>query len=237
MTTLAVALSDVADLVGALAWPVVVLVLVLMFRRSLIGLLNRDKVKATLPGGLSFVARDPGAATDAVVDASASKGMHVDKALTQQEVEATTEDMVGLRRSPRLLWVDDRPSDDRHEIEAFESLGFTVDLTTSTADAIARLALQGPFDVVVSNMERPLDPSAGYTLLDSLRQAGDVTPYVVYADSPEPEHFDDAVRHGAVGSASDPTELVRLVRRCIRNTAARDADPRRVVEQPPEPSD
>ncbi|MCZ2804885.1 hypothetical protein O2W18_07230 [Modestobacter sp. VKM Ac-2983] len=236
MAPTAVEFSEVTGLVDALAWPVVVLILVLVFRRSLIGLLNRDKVKATLPGGVSLVARDPSAATDAVVDASASKGMHIDKALARREVEAATEDLVGLRRSPRLLWVDDHPSDNRHEIAAFEALGLTVDLATSTTDAVTRLALQGPFDAVISNLGRSPDPRAGYTLLDSLRQAGDVTPYAIYAGSTEPDDFDDAVRHGAVGSASDPTELIRLVRRCIRNTAARDATPRRVAEQPPEPS-
>ncbi|WP_269163723.1 hypothetical protein [Modestobacter sp. VKM Ac-2978] len=63
--------------------------------------------------------------TEAVADTSASKGMPVDKALAHREVEAAIEELAGLRRDPRLLWVDDHPNDKRHEIAAFEALGLT----------------------------------------------------------------------------------------------------------------
>ncbi|MGY1840287.1 MULTISPECIES: response regulator [unclassified Modestobacter] len=226
MTTTAVAFSDVNDLVDALAWPLVVLILVLVFRRPLSDLLSRDHVEATLPGGLSFVARDPQAATDALVGASAGKGMDVDEASAQREIEAATTDLVSFRRRPRLLWVDERPSDNRCEVQAFEALGFSVELATSTAEGVAKVALHGPFDAIISDMGRPADARGGYTLLDSLRQAGDATPYVIYSGSDRPEHYDEAVRHGAVGSTNNPAELIRLVRRAIRSTATSPPAPR-----------
>jgi hypothetical protein len=37
-----------------------------------------------------------------------------------------------LGRSPRLLWVDDRPSNNRFERSALENMGMIVDLSTST---------------------------------------------------------------------------------------------------------
>lgn len=234
MTATAASLGEVSDLIGALAWPLVVLTLALIFRRPLVGLLNRDRVKATLPGGASFVASDPDSATDQVVNASASKNLAVDEAAAQREIAAVTGDLARLRRSPRLLWVDDRPSDDQHEVLALEALGLTVELATSTADALAKAARRGPFDGIVSDMGRPSDPRAGYTLLNALRQAGDDTPFVIYADPDQPEDIDEAVHHGAVGSTNDPTELMRLVRRALRSSSAREAAAEDRPSSPPD---
>jgi CheY-like chemotaxis protein len=216
MAPTALKLSDVSDLLGALAWPLVALLTVLIFRRPLNDLLGRPEVEVKGPAGLSLWARQPAAAADALVQASAGKDGELSPAVAQQEVDAATEDLIGLRRNPRALWVDDRPSNNRHEVAALEALGFTVELSVSTAEALAKLTTKGPFDVIISDMGRPPDPRAGYTLLDALRQAGDTTPYVIYATSRDPEHFDEAVRHGAVGCTNQPSELIRLVRRALR---------------------
>jgi CheY-like chemotaxis protein len=223
VTLTAASLADINGLIGKLAWPLVVLVFVVMFRRRLKDLLSRDHVEASLPGGLSFVARNPTAAADALVTATAVKDESVSSAVAQREVEAATADLVALQKTPRLLWVDDRPNNNRYEVAALEALGIAVEIAVSTTEALAKMSARGPFDAIISDMGRPPDPRAGYTLLDALRQVGDLTPYVIYAGSDQPEHFDEAVRHGAVGSTNHPTELIRLVRRALRTGAARSA--------------
>jgi hypothetical protein len=42
------------------------------------------------------------------------------------------------------------------------------------------------------------------------------TPFVVYARSGRPEHFDEAVRHGAEGWADTPEELMQMVLAAVR---------------------
>ena len=223
MISTAASFADINDLVGKLAWPLVVLVLVWILRRPLKDLLSRDHVEANLPGGVSFVARNPAAATEALVTATSTKEEGISPATAQVEIEAATADLIGFDRALRVLWVDDRPSNNRFEAAALEALGIKIELALSTVEALAKMSVRGPFDAIISDMGRPPDPRAGYTLLDALRQAGDLTPLVIYAGSSRPEHFDEAVSHGAVGSTSQPMELIRLVRRALRSGPARSA--------------
>jgi CheY-like chemotaxis protein len=67
-----------------------------------------------------------------------------------------------------------------HERQALEALGVRFVLAKSTDEAVEKLN-RGSFDAIISDMGRPPDPRAGYTLLDKLRGAGDRTPFIIYA--------------------------------------------------------
>lgn len=109
-----------------------------------------------------------------------------------------------------VLWVDDRPSNNDHEREAFEASGLKIDISTSTEDALEKLKVRR-YAAIISDMGRPPDPRAGYTLLDRLRSSGDQTPYVIYAGSRSPEHQAEARRRGALGCTNRPSELFQMV--------------------------
>jgi DNA-binding NtrC family response regulator len=126
-----------------------------------------------------------------------------------------------LGRSPRLLWVDDRPSNNRYERSALENMGMIVDLSTSTEDAQGKLQRRDTYDLVISDMARPEDPRAGYVLLGWMRKRGDETPFVIYSSSNKAAHYDEAVRNGAVGSTGEPTELIDMVLRSLRDVRPR----------------
>lgn len=110
----------------------------------------------------------------------------------------------------QVLWVDDRPENNRYERETLEALGVRVDISTSTNDALNRMKWR-PYDLVISDMGRSPEQRAGYTLLDALRAQGDQIPYVIYAGSRAPEHVAEARRHGAIGCTNSPTELIGIV--------------------------
>jgi CheY-like chemotaxis protein len=110
----------------------------------------------------------------------------------------------------KVLWVDDRPNNNRFERQALEALGIDVELSLSTDDALDKLRRR-PYDLIISDMGRPGDPRAGYTLLDRLRSGGNLVPYVIYAGSRAPEHVREAREHGAIGSTNRPQELVSMV--------------------------
>lgn len=101
------------------------------------------------------------------------------------------------------------------------ALGMFVDLSTSTEDALAKVAARGGYDVIISDMGRPPDARAGYTLLAELRRMGVTTPFVIYACSRQREHFDESVRRGAVGCTNMPSELVELVTNAFRSNHQR----------------
>jgi CheY-like chemotaxis protein len=225
------------ELIGVVVWPIVVVFTALLFRTAVRDLLTRNDVSFTGPGGIGFSARR---ATGALLDAEEDKnrsaaggppgrvaedtdgaGRPLSAVDAADQVRAVGAAVSRLGRSPRLLWVDDRPSNNRLERSALENMGMTVDISTSTEDAQRKLQRRAGYDLVISDMARPEDPRAGYVLLDWMRERGDDTPFVIYSSSNSAAHYDEAVRNGAVGSTGQPTELIDMVLRSLRDVRPR----------------
>jgi CheY-like chemotaxis protein len=84
-----------------------------------------------------------------------------------------------LVRGSRTLWVGDNPGNNLYERTVLASLGVSVDLALSTEEAhymTARLK----YDLVLSDMKRGSNPTAGRELLDQLRLRKRATPVVFY---------------------------------------------------------
>jgi CheY-like chemotaxis protein len=223
MTISALEFGTVSEFLSAVAWPIVTIVIVLVLLKPVKELLQRPDVNLTTPGGFSITAKSQQVAAGALVNASASRNQSTDADAVQSKVEVASETVSTLPARPRALWVDDRPSNNRYEKAALEALEISVDLSTSTDDALDRLEKDGPYDVIISDMGRPPDDRAGYTLLNALRAKGDRTPFIIYASSRDPEHFDEAVRQGALGTTNMPTELLDMVVQALRAAEAHKA--------------
>lgn len=210
--------EQTVSLIVAMTWPLVLLILVLVFLRPLRQLLQREDVEVRGPGGFLISSRNRQAAVTALVKASQKEpalALAPDDAEAQIEVAASGVERT--RRVPRVLWVDDRPSNNRYEQTMLHALGMYVDLSTSTDDALAKVTVRGGYDVIISDMGRPPDEQAGYTLLAELRRVGVMTPFVIYATSRDPAHFDESVRRGGEGCTNRPNELVELVTNALRS--------------------
>jgi CheY-like chemotaxis protein len=70
------------------------------------------------------------------------------------------------------LWVDDFPNNNIYERQALEALGVNFVLATSTEEALKKISRQR-FDAIISDMGRPPDSRAGYTLLDQSDTPGE----------------------------------------------------------------
>lgn len=117
----------------------------------------------------------------------------------------------GLGRwSRRILWVDDRPGNNTYERRAFESQGYSIQLATSTKQALHILEDQ-QFSAIISDMSRPEGSQEGYVLLDAIRERGIRTPFFIYASSRSDEHRREAVAHGGNGATNLPDELFDMV--------------------------
>ena len=215
-------ISAVTNLLAVLIWPGLILFLILRFRASIsdfIGNLGEVNFKAA---GVEATARRR------QVEAAVALGAAVTKQSQQStgqvadlsDVAGALNDAVPNARAQRrlegshVLWVDDRPDNNRYERQALEALGVRFTLSISTEDALERLRRQ-KFDLIISDMGRPPDQHAGYTLLDTLRGAGDRTPFVIYAGSRDPEHVKEAREHGALGCTNSAQELILLVTRAL----------------------
>ncbi|MCW0212425.1 MAG: response regulator [Pseudonocardia sp.] len=208
MTTVTALLQGI----GAVLWPIVVLVVVLIFRKPIVGLLTQATsfaIKA--PGGFELSAVKTQAA-DALVEASATKnpGAPITHAEAYDKASAMAQTVQQAVRTPRILWVDDNPANNANERLAMQRLGMVVVTSTSTADALDRIGAEH-YDVVISDMARGLQRRAGFTLFEKLRAAGRDLPYIVYAGSVRPADVEEAKKLGIRGYTNRPGELIDLV--------------------------
>ncbi|HEX3516026.1 MAG TPA: response regulator [Trebonia sp.] len=208
-------ISAVAQLLGVFTWPAVLVFVFVQFRAPLTELIkNAGQLSLKGAGFEASITRqreDAVAALGAAVATKAGPG--------GAEAPPSLDEVVSALPSPRaqqriqdssVLWVDDHPGNNNWERQALEALGIRVDISTSTEDALARIRWR-PYDLIISDMGRPPDARAGYTLLDQLRASGDPTPYVIYASSRAPEHIAEARQHGVIGCTNSAIELVKIV--------------------------
>ena len=77
----------------------------------------------------------------------------------------------------RILWVDDRPRNNRYERKTLEDLGASVHIAIDTREAMLVIA-EISFDMIISDLGRPSGPHAGLELLKELRADGVKVPYM-----------------------------------------------------------
>ena len=144
---------------------------------------------------------------DAISPQSAAQGA---RKAVEAVAQIATPRTIRRAEQSTILWVDDKPSNNIHERQSLEALGVNFVLAQSTDEALA-LIKEETFDLILSDMNRPPDPTAGYTLLDQLRTNGNRTPYILYAGSRSAESQSEARRRGAVGCTNRPNELFAMV--------------------------
>jgi CheY-like chemotaxis protein len=209
-------ISAVGGLLAVLVWPAVVLFFLVRFRHALTDFFgNLGELSLKAPGMEATAKRRQVEFAAALGAAVAKRTPEDDSAGMVADPRHVAESLPSPRaqrrlQGSRILWVDDRPDNNRFERQALEALGIQIDLSTSTEDALEKIRRQSYY-LIISDMGRPPDARAGYTLLDKLRSAGNKTPFVIYASSRAPEHVREALKHGAIGSTNSPQELVEIV--------------------------
>jgi CheY-like chemotaxis protein len=213
-------LDAAISLLSTLIWPAVVVFAVLFFGAPLKKIVS-DAGELSLKAGASGVeatVRRNQIEAAALLGAASAKPRDGATPLTPdgaKEIARTVGQAGRPIAAKRLaestvLWVDDRPDNNANERRALEALGLRFVLVKSTDGALEVLEHTG-VDAIISDMGRPPDPQAGYTLLERLRKSGSQTPFVIYASSNLPEHRQEAQCRGAVGSTNDPRELFQLL--------------------------
>lgn len=136
--------------------------------------------------------------------------------ITDEVKSTVTLASLPLYARKRVLWVDDHPENNTYEAELFRSLGMVVETALSTRDALERLS-NNKYDVIISDMRRSTDATAGYTLLTSMQARKIETPLIIYSASANPIFLAESIRMGARGETDDPTDLLKLVTAAVSN--------------------
>ncbi len=215
-------LQAISSLVQALAWPCLVLFLAIFFGAPLkkfLGDIGEFTFKASA-SGLEASAKRQQIEAAAYLGVASGQKLHYPTDLSSASANTALgiAEVVNQADSHRLqrlsdalvLWVDDQPSNNIYERRALEALGIRIVLSESTEDALEKLQ-QRKFSAVISDMGRPSDPQAGYTLLAAKNSLGDQAPFIIYAGSNRAEHRAKARQKGAMGSTNNPQELFQMV--------------------------
>lgn len=217
-------ISALASLLGAVLWPIVVVVVVLKFGPALTRKITESEVVTVRAVGMEASFQNRQAEVAAAIGAAANTkadiengGVAIDAKGIADDVRHALPDGEAFVRLSRatVLWVDDRPDNNLHERRALAAMGLRVEVALSTDDALLRIE-HGSYDLVISDMSRPGDRRAGYTLLDKMRQARIETPFLIYAGSSSESQVREALQHGALGFTSAPQELVVMVAKALQ---------------------
>lgn len=212
-------LDATTKLLSVLVWPTVLVFVLIRFGsalREFIASMGEFSLKGA---GFEASAKRKAEAAAAIaaaavshpeVGASPEATARDARSAAQVVAEIVTPRMIRRAGRATVLWVDDWPSNNVHERQSLEAVGVTFVLATSTDEALGKLKRRS-FDAIISDMGRPPDSQAGYTLLDKLRADGNQTPFIIYAGSRAPEHRAEARRRGAVGCTNRPDELFEMV--------------------------
>lgn len=213
-------IEAITQLLGVLIWPGVLVLILLCFGSDLRQFFS-GLGELTLKGAgfEASLKKKQAEATAALAAAAASRSRDSTTLANAAKEARIAADVVSESVTPRVirqasrssvLWVDDRPNNNIYERQALETLGISFVSATSTDEALGYLSRRR-FDAIISDMGRPPDPRAGYTLLDKLRASGDKTPFIIYAGSREPEHILESRQHGAIGCTNNANELFEMV--------------------------
>ena len=214
------------SLVQAIIWPLIILLVLFPLRTSLRKLLEDKDVsdftfKASPTGGIeaTYKRQQIEVASSLLI---AEEQQNKDPK-NLQTVATVVDQYITPQNSQKvlgksMLWVDDNPSNNMYERQALAKLGIGVTICTSTENALQLLRSER-YDVIISDMGRPPDPQAGYTLLAKIQEMKITTPYIIYAvGGNDPKHQAEALSKGAFGSASGPSRLLELVMRALTGT-------------------
>lgn len=113
---------------------------------------------------------------------------------------------------PRILWVDDNPSNNAFQISQFQGAGIEVVQANSTDEAMSILNGEARFDGVISDMGRreggAYHGQAGLLLLKSMRKAGYKTPFLIYSSSRQAaRNKEEVLAAQGDGATASPVEL------------------------------
>ena len=179
-------LKAIAEFLGVLTWPAVAVFALARFTPELRELFRNFGEFSFKAAGIeasgkrrqveAAVALGAAAGKDAAIASdSPTESVRRTHAVAEVVTKRVNSRVVRQVAGSRVLWVDDRPANNVFERHSLEALGIEFDLCTSTEDALQRMT-QGSYDAVISDMGRPPDDQAGYTLLNAMRAQAVRTP-------------------------------------------------------------
>lgn len=206
---------------AALAWPVIVAIILFSFRDIIKAILDTARSrKFTIKVAGNELSMEEASEQQRLLISDLQKQI-VD---IQEKLATVTSGSIPAAPTPTpkkasslqsILWVDDVPRNNATVIDSLTKLGITVTTALSTAEALAKFE-RTKFDRIVSDMGRNEDGTynrtAGMDLIRQIRAIDTSTPIIIYSSARAAQQYrTQAIDLGATAVTSSPTELIRLL--------------------------
>lgn len=158
------------------------------------------------------------------------KGLGIEIKLVKEKIENTVKskaaerdldyDLGVIKRAERnlkvangksVLWVDDKISSIKDEVDIYRSLKMNIDISTTTEDALEKLR-NFNYDLVISDMVRDDKTSAGIAFLEEKKKMKNTTSLIFYIGALD---LDRGIPTGAFGITNRLDELLHLTLDCF----------------------
>jgi CheY-like chemotaxis protein len=209
------------------AWPLLAAIVFLTLLPTIREFVSREKFTIKV-GGMEVSTEQATKNLTALVSDLQEKVAQIEKIIADKlSVETSADPLMELpvRRGdkPRILWVDDVPSNIAIQVQKLMGDGYWIDIASTTAQAISMFELT-KFDLVISDMGRAEDgvprPYAGIALAREIRQRNASIPIVIFTSRRDLSAFRDRVVSGEVTRITNSTvELYRIVDALIGQTS------------------
>lgn len=209
------AIGKITSAVVSLAWAGIAFFVIWQLRSSFVGVVQRFSgfegwgVKFSLTGGQQGL--------DAAFEVAAKHPNWPAEATEEERRQAIDRAKANrtLIEGAEILWVDDRPSNNRNESRMLRSFGALITFACTTEEAVevlsaARVSVR-PFHIVLSDIARTLpaeNKRAGLDMLPVFQAAGITLPVIFYVGEPAPGA---GTPPGAFAITHRPDELLNYI--------------------------
>jgi len=218
-------MAETAKALAALAWPVIVFLLILFFRPAIKALIESAKSrKFTLKlGGQELTMEEVNQQQRTITTDLQTQVAEIRKSLQGSQVPLRSVAEVAPSTTPAsgksVLWVDDDPKNNSYFIQQLSDNGIKVELAMSTSEGL-RLFRQKKYDAVISDMGRAeggtYNTGAGIELLRRIREDDKRVPFIIFCSSRGiKKHGEEAASLGATAVTSSSTEMMGILQDSI----------------------
>ena len=219
-------IPDILQGIAALAWPIIVVIILISFRNNVKELLESAKSrKFTVKVAGNELTMEEVSEQQRTLIADLQKQIaELQKSMVRLSPKAVMDETAGSERIPTepkrtvvnsVLWADDNPKNNALLIESLQDQGINVMTALSTDEAVARYRSRR-FDRVISDLVRREEgirkSFAGFELARQIRAEDPEVPIIIYTSMPPSAATRQmAIEAGATDITSSATALINLL--------------------------
>jgi len=198
---------------ASLAWPVVFSILIFKLFDPLKNLIESARSrKFTLKVAGNELSMDEASEQQRLIISDLqAKVAELERHLSSSQACEMASEPELARSHKRILWVDDRPSNNSYLAATIEDRGASIVTVLSTDEALSTIRKQ-KFDIVISDMGRPEGDHAGLDLTRKLKQLGIDLPVYIFCGGWASKNLrSEAKAAGVSGITSSATTLLSML--------------------------